>query len=56
MIVLGAQHRRFIDTTVIGTTTERILRHARCPVMTVVRKVEAPKTPARAEEKKATTV
>jgi nucleotide-binding universal stress UspA family protein len=41
MIVVGAQHRRFVDTTVIGTTTERILRYAHCPVMTVVRKVEA---------------
>ncbi|MBI2213790.1 MAG: universal stress protein [Acidobacteria bacterium] len=39
MIVVGAQHRRFVDTTVIGTTTERILRHAGCPVITVVRKV-----------------
>lgn len=55
MIVVGAQHRRFIDTTVIGTTTERILRHARCPVMTVVRNVDTPKEPALSEEK-ATTV
>jgi len=53
MIVVGAQHRRFVDTTVIGTTTERILRHARCPVMTVVRKVETPKAAARAEAKAA---
>jgi nucleotide-binding universal stress UspA family protein len=37
LIVIGAQHRFFSDATVIGTTTERITRFARCPVMTVVR-------------------
>lgn len=37
LIVLGAQHKFFSDATVIGTTTERITRFARCPVMTVVR-------------------
>lgn len=37
LIVLGAQHRFFSDATVIGSTTERITRFARCPVMTVVR-------------------
>lgn len=35
LIVLGSSHRRFVDTTVIGTTTERVMRHASCPVMTV---------------------
>ncbi len=38
MIVVGAQHRRFHDTTVIGTTTLRVTRHAPCPVLTVIRK------------------
>jgi nucleotide-binding universal stress UspA family protein len=38
MIVLGAQHKRFHDTTVIGTTTLRVTRHAPCPVLTVIRK------------------
>jgi nucleotide-binding universal stress UspA family protein len=38
MIVLGAQHRRFFDTTVIGTTTVQVTRHAPCPVLTVIRK------------------
>jgi nucleotide-binding universal stress UspA family protein len=38
MIVLGAQHKRFHDTTVLGTTTIRVTRHAPCPVLTVVRK------------------
>jgi nucleotide-binding universal stress UspA family protein len=38
MIVLGAQHKRFHDTTVLGTTTLRVTRHAPCPVLTVIRK------------------
>lgn len=36
IIVLGAQHKRFSDATVIGTTTLRVTRHAPCPVLTVV--------------------
>jgi len=39
LIVVGAQHRRFSDTTVIGTTTERITRHASCPVLTVASRI-----------------
>jgi nucleotide-binding universal stress UspA family protein len=35
LIVLGSQHKRFADTTVLGTTTERVIRHARKPVWTV---------------------
>jgi nucleotide-binding universal stress UspA family protein len=44
LVVVGAQHKWFHDATVIGTTTERITRFARCPVLTVVRKavVEKP--------------
>ena len=38
MIVMGAQHRRFFDTTVIGTTSVQVTRHAPCPVLTVIRK------------------
>jgi nucleotide-binding universal stress UspA family protein len=38
LTVIGAQHKMFSEATVIGTTTERITRFARCPVMTVVRK------------------
>lgn len=41
LIVLGAQHKFFSDATVIGTTTQRITRFARCPVMTVVRGAQA---------------
>jgi nucleotide-binding universal stress UspA family protein len=36
LLVMGAQHRRFGDTTVIGATTARVVRHAPCPVLTVV--------------------
>ena len=37
LIVIGAQHRRFSDTTMIGSTTERITRAAWQPVLTVMR-------------------
>jgi len=40
LIVVGAQHKFFSDATVIGTTTQRITRFARCPVLTVVRKAK----------------
>jgi nucleotide-binding universal stress UspA family protein len=35
VLVLGAHHQTFFDSTVIGATTVRILRHAPCPVLTV---------------------
>jgi len=35
LIVLGAQHKRFFDTTVIGTTTVRVTRHAPGPVLVI---------------------
>lgn len=35
LIVIGAQHRFFSDATVIGTTTQRVTRFARIPVLTV---------------------
>jgi nucleotide-binding universal stress UspA family protein len=34
-LVIGAQHTLFRDATVIGTTTERLLRFAPCPVLVV---------------------
>jgi nucleotide-binding universal stress UspA family protein len=37
LVVIGAQHRRFVDTTVLGITTERVTRHAPCPVLVVPR-------------------
>jgi len=36
LIVIGGQHQRFSDSTVIGTTTVRVTRHAPCPVLTVM--------------------
>lgn len=36
LIVIGAQHKFFSDATVIGSTTERVVRFAKCPVLTVV--------------------
>lgn len=50
LIVIGAQHKRFSDDTVIGTTTERVTRFARCPVLTAIRKVAAPRRTAKQEE------
>lgn len=41
LMVVGAQHKRFADATVVGTTTERLIRHSPCPVLTVIRSVEA---------------
>lgn len=38
LIVIGAQHKFFSDATIIGTTTQRITRFAKCAVLTVVRK------------------
>lgn len=37
LVVIGAQHRRFVDTTVLGVTTLRVTRHAPCPVLVVPR-------------------
>ena len=39
LLVIGARHRLFFDTTVLGTTTARVVRHAPCPVLTVMEKV-----------------
>jgi len=35
LIVMGVQHKRRDTVTVIGTTTDRLTRHAPCPVLTV---------------------
>ena len=37
LAVIGARHRAFFDSTVLGTTKVRVVRHARCPVLTVPR-------------------
>jgi nucleotide-binding universal stress UspA family protein len=39
LLVVGAQHKLFRQATVVGTTTERLIRFASCPVMVVPRPV-----------------
>lgn len=41
LLVIGAQRKLFRDTTVIGTTTERLIRFARVPVLSVIREERA---------------
>ncbi len=36
LLVIGARRRRFFDTTVLGSTTARVVRHVPCPVLTVI--------------------
>jgi nucleotide-binding universal stress UspA family protein len=48
-LVIGAQHKLFRDATVIGTTTERLIRFASSPVLVVPR--EAARHGAKTEEK-----
>ena len=36
-LVIGAQHKLFRDATVIGSTSERVIRFASCPVLVVPR-------------------
>jgi nucleotide-binding universal stress UspA family protein len=35
LLVMGVRHRLFFDSTVLGSTTARVVRHAPCPVLTV---------------------
>ncbi len=37
LVVIGAQHHLFADTTVLGTTTVRVVRHSPIPVLTIVK-------------------
>jgi len=39
LVVIGAQHKMFRDETTVGTTTERLVRFARMPVLTVPRRL-----------------
>lgn len=48
LIVIGAEHKRFAGTTVLGMTTERVIRHATSPVLTVM----TPREASAAKEKK----
>jgi nucleotide-binding universal stress UspA family protein len=50
MLVIGAQHKLFRDATVIGTTTERVIRFASCPVLVVPRQAVRGESKVRAEE------
>lgn len=43
IITLSAMHRRFLDFTVIGTTTERVMRHADTTVLVHPAGIEAAK-------------
>jgi nucleotide-binding universal stress UspA family protein len=43
LLVIGAQHKRFRDETVIGSTTGRLIRFASCPVMTFIRPADVVK-------------
>ena len=36
LLVVGSRHRPFFDSTVIGATTARVVRHAPCPVVTFI--------------------
>jgi nucleotide-binding universal stress UspA family protein len=39
LLVIGAAHKAFFDSTFMGSTTVRVVRHATCPVLTVSGKV-----------------
>lgn len=49
-LVIGAQHKLFRDSTVIGTTTERLIRFASCPVLVVPREAVGREVKAEAHE------
>ncbi len=53
-LVIGAQHKFFRDATVIGTTTERLIRFGSCPVLVVPR--EAVRAGSKAEAERGLTV
>ncbi len=47
LIVIGARGHSKLDRLLIGTTAERVVRHARCPVLVVpLTKIEASAQPA----------
>ena len=54
LLVVGAQHKRFTDTTIIGSTSEWIVRHSPTAVLTVVRRPSLIAT--KVEEEELTTV
>ena len=52
LLVIGAQHKLFRTATVIGTTTERVIRFASCPVLVVPRQAVPHESAAGAEEER----
>lgn len=50
LLVIGAQHKVFRDATVIGTTTERLIRFASSPVLVVPRQAVRTETTTPARE------
>jgi nucleotide-binding universal stress UspA family protein len=56
LLVIGAQQKLFRDTTVIGTTTERLIRFSSCPVLVVPRRVVRREEKAEDEAELAATV
>jgi nucleotide-binding universal stress UspA family protein len=45
LVVIGSQHRRFADTTVLGVTTVRVTRNAPCPVLVIPRPAAEQRSP-----------
>lgn len=56
LLVVGAQHRLFRESSVMGTTSERLVRFANCPVLVVSRHVAAGAQDQKPEEAPAATV
>lgn len=56
LLVVGAQHKFFRDATVMGTTTERLIRFAACPVLVVTRQAAAHEVEHSVEQEIATVV
>lgn len=46
LLVIGAQHKVFRDATVVGATTDRLMRFASCPVLMVPRAIATTKEEA----------
>lgn len=50
LIVLGAAHRTFLETSTLGSTTVRVMRHSSCPVLLVPHGNEARKQSTETQE------
>ncbi len=51
LLVIGAQHSTFRDSTVVGTTTHRLVRFSECPVLTISKAAVVTEAPAVGAEK-----